>query len=1182
MNPFALTTFLGISFLLLVSNAKAQTKPAISCGDAQVTELLRNTVARYDKQVERKEVVISEYARQMYRGTSGPGAGRNTVTVPDSGYIVPVVVHVVYPSGEAYGSGTNISYAQIRSQIEALNAAFGKNYPAYNGQSHPAYAQKAKIKFCLARIASNNSPWATGPGGTEFGVKRYADNSGAYNHDITMASANQLLAITHPDPFTFPFTKYLNIWIVKTIGGGNNIMGYAPRPIVPGYPLDGIVMRADIFGDNTTGGNFLSNNFGLLQGKVLAHEAGHYFNLYHIFQGGCAGANAPGAATDACDLNGDMICDIEPCITQNIFCSTPIPNTCTASYNTGTTSLDMINSYMSYADDDCMNTFTADQAKRMWATIDLYRAALVHPENLLATGVLGNGGCVPPYLNAQIITDGGLFCAGKPVTFSNPAGGNTATSRLWQLPGASITTSTNNPVTVTYSTPGNYKVILQVSDGTTTRKDSLLFTVLECRLDSGKLFMSHWYFDRYGCLDFTAGAPVQKNTALVNNTMQNEIAYPTQLDFYGGSVSLSDSLGNLLFYSNRVSVWNKNHQKISSGPIFGASDITASGNFCFSPFPGQPQKYILAGAYPNFDNAPSGVRFAVVDLAANTVLPYQQMQHPSLPARFSQYTTVVPHCNGTDYWLIVKGFDEDTRFYSFLITGSGLSATQAPVISAGFLQKGFGGSGYQLKASRFGNKLALASPSTTGSICALYDFDAGTGQVKNEKLVPTPSQYSNIQGGVGFSPNGEFFYLFRSSNFATNGLPYWLFQYRVSDLQYNVLSAPGFYFASPLQTGPDNQIYVTTQDHYVAKINNPDVWNGVTFTGFLINMRQLSDSVRPNISIPNFIEARRPLPTNPDFTSRLITCNTYRFSALCYDNYTATWNFGDGSAPQTGATVTHTYAQSGSYMVTLTLSQGATVFGSTSKPVTIAATNNSIQGPGNVCVTGVFPTQYSAAVIPGAEFRWTVTSGRIAGPDNLPFVSIAWNSAATTGTVFLEMRKDSCIWQLSKAVTLQKGPQFSWMLKESACVADSAIILTASPAGGQFAGPAVSNNRFRPAVAGIGSHTLTYTYADEQVCAGQIQKTITVKPCDFTNTAVCEELLNSLVLQPNPVNSLLQLKGTLDAGYIKIFNTLGQRVAEGPLVNNRFTLPVLAPGIYIAQVFCDRNTGSKTFKFTRL
>ncbi|MBK6829180.1 MAG: hypothetical protein IPG86_21090 [Chitinophagaceae bacterium] len=43
-------------------------------------------------------------------------------------FIIPVVVHIVH-NGEPVGTGTNISYAQVKSQLDALNAGFFN----YNG-----------------------------------------------------------------------------------------------------------------------------------------------------------------------------------------------------------------------------------------------------------------------------------------------------------------------------------------------------------------------------------------------------------------------------------------------------------------------------------------------------------------------------------------------------------------------------------------------------------------------------------------------------------------------------------------------------------------------------------------------------------------------------------------------------------------------------------------------------------------------------------------------------------------------------------------------------------------------------------------------------------------------------------------------------------------------------------------
>ena len=1185
----ALKSFFSIFFFssfLLIS--KAQIKKPFECGDDQLKNLLRNIDTAYDYMQLKSNIQLRDYTNKVLQNNTKPVLQR-PLSGGDSGYIIPVVVHIIYPEGTAYGTGTNISYAQVRSQIEALNAAFAKNYPAYNGQAHPAYAANTRIRFCLARNTNDTSNWAIGPGGKEYGVMRYSSsNIGSFNHHISSTSATQLLGITHPSSNSFPFDKYLNIWLVSTIEGGNNVMGYAPRPLMPGYLLDGVVMRADIFGDNTTGGGY-NLGFGLSEGKILAHEVGHYLNLYHIFQGGCSGINGAGAATDACDLNGDMICDIEPSTTQNIFCTDAVPNTCTANYATGTTSSDMINDYMSYADDNCMNTFTLNQAQRMWATLTLQRPMLWQPENLAATGVLGPQGCVPSYLNAQINTNNAVFCAGSSIRFSNPETGNTAKSYEWRFTGGTPAVAITNTTTVTFAQAGNYKATLKVSDGSNFRTDSLLFTVLECKLDSSKMSMAHWYFGNFGSVDFSSGAPIQTTVAYQKQTIKGEFSSPGQLlPFIAGTISLSDSLGNLLFYSNGVSVWNNNHQKITTAPMFGASDINASTGFCYIPFPGQKSKYFVAGVYPDLDEKPSGIRVVLVDVEDKKVASYQEFSHVSLPKRFSEFLTVVPHCNGTDYWIIVKGFGlEDTKFYSLLVTAAGIDTAQAPVISAGFSHPGFRGIGNQLKSNQRGTKLLLCSPHgylgiETG---AMYDFDSRTGLVSTERKIPDVPGYSNIQGGGAFSPNGEYFYLMRSTNFATNGKPYWLFQYRVRDFKYNVVDAPGFYFASAYQTGPDNQIYVSTQDHFLARISNPDQWGAVSVNGSFINMRSLNDEIRTGVSLPGFIDAKRQEPTRPDFTFKSISCSTFHFSSLCFDNYTATWNFGDGSPLETGHEADHTYANPGQYTVTLSLSRAGITYGSTDKKLTVLPLNASITGPGNVCTNGNFSTQYFGSLLPGVEYKWAVINGGfISGANNLPFANAIWIPTNSSGKIQLIVSRENCLLTVTKPVNISAGPSFKWILPDSICLYDSSIVLRATPAGGSFAGKGVSNNSFSPSIAGSGFHTITYTYFDESTCLGQVEKTIKVSRCKIPadGNTDCMEILNSITIVPNPIGNLLQLRSPYVLKQVQVFNSVGQKVAQGQLNNNAILLSRLAAGMYSVQVYCEQKAVYKAFQFYKL
>jgi hypothetical protein len=70
----------------------------------------------------------------------------------------------------------------------------------------------------------------------------------------------------------------------------------------------------------------------------------------------------------------------------------------------------------------------------------------------------------------------------------------------------------------------------------------------------------------------------------------------------------------------------------------------------------------------------------------------------------------------------------------------------------------------------------------------------------------------------------------------------------------------------------------------------------------------------------------------------------------------------------------------------------------------------------------------------------------------------------------------------------------------NACRTGGSINLTgASPAGGNYSGPGVSANVFDPLVAGLGSHTIVYEYADGYGCMGSCTFQITVFEAPILN-----------------------------------------------------------------------------------
>lgn len=1116
-----------------------------ACGDEAFRQLQKNRFRDYEHIQKQNNLSVKNYIDAHY----GPASlARPAATTT---YVIPVVFHVVHLSGDAYGSGTNISYSQIVSQMDALNAAFGKSYPAYNGQTHPAYAQNTNIKFCLAKTASPSSvAFYNGPGGVEYGVMRYA-NTTLTQHDMTAASANALMGLTHPTAAHFPYSDYLNIWVVSSIGptGSSVTMGYAPNPLMGSYPLDGVIMRSDIIGDNSTGNSF-NLGYGLTQGKILAHEVGHYLNLMHIFEGGCAGSNASGSATDACDLNGDGICDTEPCTTQNISCSLPVPNTCTASYPTGTTTLDMIESYMSYADDDCMTTFTINQAQRMWAHLNTARFNLWQTANLAATGVIGAGGCVSPFLMSNINPSTNNICAGNAFTLSNPTLGNTATSTSWLMAGATPSTAATKSVSVTYSAPGLYWAYLTVSDGTLTAKDSFLVKVANCALDSGRLNRSHWYFGEYGEIDFSTPVATTGTAAMTHSTMTMG---------RDATVSMSDKKGNLLFYTNCSNLWDNNHMRINTTQVFPVDSNTGSTSpgLIAIPYPNDSARYIIMTSthYTMFEDS---IYYVVYNVNTKTLTKRRGFRNPVLPNKYAESLTVVPHCNGIDYWVICRpqgNQPNPNRSYSMLITQAGPENITKVTVSNN-IHINYSG---QFRSNRKGNKLIQAGWDY-GPLAYLYDFNQTTGALTNELAVGTNTVFGYAYAAI-FSLNDSLAYILKSQ---AGG--YKIHQVNIPSNTFQTMSTPASGLNSlDFEYGPDNNIYVSQSeflDQTMGRIINT---NSLANAAYVPGVLVFPNGTRPFGGLANFMEADEKQPIANDYLPFQTACNAFKFSVdSCWQLYTVNWNFGDGTTGS-GFTVNHTFPSTGNYSVKMTLSIGSYSLAPVIKNITVLSGITAITGPPVICKGSTFLNSYGAGVVPGASYNWSASNASISGPNTLPNVTLG-SSSSGVATLSVQVISGGCISNGTKTIMIDAVPTVSLQSAQAACVGNT-ITLNGSPAGGVYSGSGVSGNSFNASIAGTGSHTVSYTYSNANGCSGSAAKTITVSAC--TSLEETEDPGFSLQLYPNPNKGRFTIVtgSELHKGRFEIYNSLGQSILSGTLEQRReVDLSQQSAGVYFISV----------------
>src|ERR1051326_5298407 len=390
--------------------------------------------------MEDQERAIRNYAgRQRTQQRSQQQQGTS------SNFIVPVVVYVVHNNGPE-----NISDQQVKSQITALNNAF----------------TGSGIQFCLA--TKQGSTLFTG---STPGIIRIA--SGLTNHLTSQESSLKALSSLQGD-------SYLRIWVVKDIDNNSGVAGYARFPGTVPTQMEGIVMRYDVFGDvGTCGCSNLLSNYD--QGKILAHEVGHYLYLYHTFQGGCTGTG-----TGNCNMAGDYVCDTPQIPTADTGCPTlgTVP-----SCSTGTPAL--TNNEMDYTNDVCRNSFTTDQQTRMVATLNTIRPLLVSAQNLVYTGVQCAGG-----LNPAFSADNYNSCTNQSVTFT--ALNNASATYAWDF-GDGTTGSSSNPATHNYTTAGTYTVTLTVTLGVNSVSSTQQVFVTACApINSSQ---GNWYFGSKAGLD---------------------------------------------------------------------------------------------------------------------------------------------------------------------------------------------------------------------------------------------------------------------------------------------------------------------------------------------------------------------------------------------------------------------------------------------------------------------------------------------------------------------------------------------------------------------------------------------------------------------------------------------------------------------------------------------------------
>jgi gliding motility-associated-like protein len=465
---------------------------------------------------------------------------------------------------------------------------------------------------------------------------------------------------------------------------------------------------------------------------------------------------------------------------------------------------------------------------------------------------------------------------------------------------------------------------------------------------------NNWYFGLFAGIHFEEDGSV---TTITDSAIQtNE-----------GCSSISDVSGNLLFYTDGRSVWDRNNVIMPNGNydlgtgLFGDPSSTQSA--IIVPKKGDSNIYYIftvdephhenAAVYPNQftgtyedgstvpaqdDGFNNGFNYSIIDLSVtgangsigdvvtrNThLVTYNPNNVEEVKYKCSEKVTAVKNSTGTGYWVITHFVN---TFYAFEVTAAGVNATPVtsvlfPIVPvSGYRRNAIG----CLKASPNGRKIAVAhvqvstitgSTENSGSTW-VYDFNNATGVLSNEVVLDHNTQ----PYGIEFSPKSRKLYVSYDNNTAIGGV----YQYNLlsNDVGSSAIPIATTSQSGTLQLGPNGKIYrAVVNTAFLDVINNPDE-DGV-LCNFVNSQVELTTGTA-FFGLPPFITSYFAVNI---VSSHKCFGDVTQFLLDTDDSFdTVAWDFGDSQTapPSAQATATHSYAAAGTYTVVATVThQGET------------------------------------------------------------------------------------------------------------------------------------------------------------------------------------------------------------------------------------------------------------------
>jgi hypothetical protein len=314
-----------------------------------------------------------------------------------------------------------------------------------------------------------------------------------------------------------------------------------------------------------------------------------------------------------------------------------------------------------------------------------------------------------------------------------------------------------------------------------------------------------------------------------------------KLNFNSFCATCADSVGNILYYSNGIRIYNMDDKLMENGDTINPGSISIWNNFKDQgypnaiggysiPKPGADNQYYLfhsAGSFINNSLVISPLYYSLIDMNKNSGLgsviqKNQIIIKSTWPDVSIIYPSFTKHANGRDWWLLT-GFENTNIVMKYLITPNGIIGPYEQTTPL------------TLSNSTSNN---LLSPDGTwylranaGDGLELFSFNRCTGELSNHQFLPKVPGYFVTSGSAVFSADSKKLYV--SDNRSTViqfDLGDGILSYSRMDTvqQYDLFSDPSPPFLTRYffgQLGADDKIYRATSGStsYMHVTHRPDL-----------------------------------------------------------------------------------------------------------------------------------------------------------------------------------------------------------------------------------------------------------------------------------------------------------------------------------------------------------------------